>query len=118
VSNEVVSTVPVGEGPAGVAVAPDSTRAYVANLRGDSVSVIDTAAAIASPATAVSAVVPVPARPLELAVSVSGGKVYVTHSVTPGLVSVIDTGSLAVVDTIAVGNDPSGIAIGEVLTRP
>jgi YVTN family beta-propeller protein len=42
-SNTVVATIPVGNSPSGVAVAPDGKHAYVANYFGNSVSVIDTA---------------------------------------------------------------------------
>ena len=38
----VIATVPVGTGPAGVAVNPAGTRVYVANLLDNTVSVIDT----------------------------------------------------------------------------
>ena len=39
----VVDTFPVGRAPAGVALTPDGTRAYVAEFGSDSVSIIDTA---------------------------------------------------------------------------
>jgi YVTN family beta-propeller protein len=39
----VVTTVPVGTIPVGVAVTPDGTHVYVANLGSNTVSVIDTA---------------------------------------------------------------------------
>ncbi len=42
-TNKVTSTVPVGLGPGGVAVAPDGKKVYVANNDSNSVSVIDTA---------------------------------------------------------------------------
>ena len=41
-SNSVISTVPVGIDPAGVAVSPDGTLVYVTNLAGNTVSVINT----------------------------------------------------------------------------
>jgi YVTN family beta-propeller protein len=34
--------IPVGAAPAGIAITPDGTHAYVANVDSDSVSVIDT----------------------------------------------------------------------------
>jgi DNA-binding beta-propeller fold protein YncE len=40
--NTVVSTVPVGEDPSGVAVAPDGKRAFVANEGSNNVSVVAT----------------------------------------------------------------------------
>ena len=42
-TNTVVTTVPVGDRPQGVAVNPAGTRVYVANNYANSVSVIDTA---------------------------------------------------------------------------
>ena len=42
-TNTVIATIPVGVAPFGVAVTPDGTRAYVANVGSDTVSVIDTA---------------------------------------------------------------------------
>ena len=44
VAGSVVATIPVGDGPVGVALAPNGTRAYVTNGSSDNVSVIDTAA--------------------------------------------------------------------------
>lgn len=41
-SNTVIDTVPVGNGPFGVAITPDGTYAYVSNNADNSVSVIDT----------------------------------------------------------------------------
>jgi DNA-binding beta-propeller fold protein YncE len=41
-SNLVVASIPVGDAPIGVAVAPDARRVYVANSASSSVSVIDT----------------------------------------------------------------------------
>ena len=38
----VTTTIPVGEGPLGVAITPDGHHAYVINTRSNTVSVIDT----------------------------------------------------------------------------
>ncbi|WP_150655397.1 hypothetical protein [Pseudomonas fluorescens] len=37
-----MTNIPVGNGPAGIAVSPDGTRAYVSNQGSNTVSVIDT----------------------------------------------------------------------------
>src|SRR5215470_11885649 len=42
-TNTVVSTIPVGISPAGVAVTPDGSNVYVTNFTSNTVSVIDTA---------------------------------------------------------------------------
>ena len=42
-TNTVTATVPVGDGPVGVAVTPDGARAYVTNVASGTVSVIATA---------------------------------------------------------------------------
>jgi hypothetical protein len=42
-TNTVITTIPVGSYPVGVAITPDSSKVYVTNEYGNSVSVIDTA---------------------------------------------------------------------------
>ncbi|WP_285509660.1 IPT/TIG domain-containing protein, partial [Streptomyces sp. NBRC 13847] len=42
-TNSVIGTIAVGQGPTGVAVSPDGTRAYTTNSDSNTVSVIDTA---------------------------------------------------------------------------
>ena len=42
-TNTVVSTIPVGTTPFGVAVTPDGSKVYIANATSNTVSVIDTA---------------------------------------------------------------------------
>ena len=42
-TNTVTATIPVGDGPYGVAVSPDGTLAYVTNYYDNTVSVISTA---------------------------------------------------------------------------
>jgi YVTN family beta-propeller protein len=42
-TNTVSATIPVGDTPFGVAVTPDGSKVYVANLNRNTVSVIDTA---------------------------------------------------------------------------
>ncbi|MEV6766916.1 protein kinase [Streptomyces sp. NPDC051105] len=77
-----LDTIPVGEGPEGVAVSPDGLRLYVTNTAGNSVSVINTATNQAEGA-------PIPANhPEGVAVSPDGQQAYVAQ---PGGVSTIDT---------------------------
>lgn len=83
-----------------VAAAP---FAYVSNLRGGSVSVVDTAT------NAVSATIPTDDSPYGVATDPSGTRVFVSD-VGSNQVSVIDTTTNAVTATIAVGAYPAGLA--------
>jgi YVTN family beta-propeller protein len=65
-ANIVVATVPVADGPSGIALTPDRRRAFVANQGSDDVSVIDTATNM------VMATVPVSNRPNGVAVTREG----------------------------------------------
>jgi YVTN family beta-propeller protein len=76
----VVTPVPVGTIPVGVAVTPDGTHVYVANLGSNTVSVIDTAS------NAVVATVQVESAPNAVAITPDGTHAYVTNN---GNVSVI-----------------------------
>jgi len=102
----VVTTIPVGPQPNGIAVTPDGGRAYVSNFRADTVSVIDTRA------NRVVADIPVGHQPVGIAVSPDGALAYVANR-GGGSVSVIDTAANAVVATIedGVGPGSNGIAL-------
>jgi len=103
VTNTVVATIPVGDGPFGVAITPDGTRAYVANL-GGTVSVIDTVT------NTVIATVPVGGSPRGVAITPDGARVYIANQSSNSL-SVIDTGTNTVVDTVLVGLPALAVAI-------
>ncbi|MFD8478679.1 IPT/TIG domain-containing protein [Kitasatospora sp. NPDC059673] len=113
-TNTAVATIPVDDGPVGVAIAPNGHAVYVANqgnsggaglaAGGNSVSVIDTAT------NTVTTTVPVGNAPLGIAVTPSGGAVYVTNK-SSNTVSVIDTATNAVTATIPVGAGPADVAI-------
>jgi YVTN family beta-propeller protein len=70
----VSATITVGDGPEGVAITPDGTKAYVTNCDDDTVSVID---------TATNSVVGSPIRvgdgPEGVAITPDGTKAYVTN---------------------------------------
>ena len=108
----VVSTTGVGHFPQGVAVSPDGTRVYVANMGATSgsgtLSVIN--AAVTPPS--VTATVRVGGFPSAVAVAPGGTKVYVTNSFS-NTVSVINAQSSppAVKTTVAVGKGPTGVAV-------
>ena len=109
-SNTVTATITVAEGPSGVAVTPDGSKVFVANLNSNNVSVIDTAS------NTVTATIPVGTTPVNVAVTPDGSKVYVSNEASS--VSVIDTASNTVTaasntvtTTIPVGMSPIGVAV-------
>jgi YVTN family beta-propeller protein len=112
-TNTVGATVPVGNTPAGIAITPDGTRAYVVNcncfsgIGAGTVSVIDTVSN-----TVVGTPIPVGGEPEGVAVTPDGKHAYVTNAAfSIGSVSVIDTAANTVGDTIPVGTAPFGVAV-------
>ena len=101
-TNTVVSTVPVGHYPFGVAVS--CTNAYVTSEMDSTVTVIDTATNIPI------AIVPVGTDPLGVAVTPDGRKVYVAND-GDNTVSVIETETNKVISTVRVGGYPVGAAV-------
>jgi YVTN family beta-propeller protein len=99
-TNSVVNNINVGSAAYAVAFSPDGTRAYVSN---GVVSVIDTATSAVLTTT-----ISVGSYPTELAVTPDGTHLYVSNYGS-GTVSVVDTATNAVVDTITVGANPYGI---------
>ena len=109
----VVATIGVGSGPGGVAIAPNGTSAYVASYGDNKVSVIDTAT------NTVTATIGVD-KPVRLAASPDGARVYVTANKTAndlGQISVIDTATNRVTATINLGGTPGDIAVSPDGTR-
>src|SRR5262245_45823211 len=72
-SDAVVATIPVGQGPTGVAINRAGTRAWVTNFTDSTVSVIDVATntVVATPA--------VLSQPVGVAVNPAGTRVYVAN---------------------------------------
>ncbi|MEV6159244.1 beta-propeller fold lactonase family protein [Nonomuraea sp. NPDC052129] len=101
-----VTTIAVGRFPTGVAINPDGTRVYVTNYGSSNVSVIDTA-------TNNVTTIGVKPWPKSVAVTPGGTRAYVTHygAANPNLVSVIDTTTSKVTDTIRAGDHPIAVAI-------
>jgi YVTN family beta-propeller protein len=104
-TNAVVATIPVGSEPRGVAIAPNGARAYVANSGDGTVSVIDTAAV-----AVIGAPIEVGAEPDGVAVSPDGSRVFVAQR--SANISVIDTATSAVVDSVPDILAPARLAIG------
>jgi YVTN family beta-propeller protein len=88
-------------------ITPASTyaqNAYISNLDGNTVSVIDTAT------NTVVATIPVGSEPFGVAVTSDGSKVYVSNFLAQS-VSVIDAATNTVVATVLVGFLPEGVAV-------
>jgi len=110
-TNTVLTTVPVGANPAGVAFEPTSARVFITSSQANQVSVIDTVS------NAVVATIPVGRQPIGIVVNPAGTRAYVAN-IDDDSISVINTGTLAVSNTIAVGSDaPRGLAINPAGTR-
>lgn len=100
----LVTRVPLGKTPWGIAVTPDGSQIYVANQGSNSVSVVATGNYSATHT------IPVGASPWGVAVNPSGSKVYVANSGS-GTVSIIDTASQTVIATVTAGSAPHWLAV-------
>src|SRR5438552_2100802 len=98
-TRKVVTTIPVGKRPRGVAVSPDGRRVYVTNSNSDSLSVIDTKS------LAVLRTVPAGLDPEGLTFNRAGTAVYVVNE-NELSVTVLDAESLKITKKIAVGKEP------------
>ena len=103
-SNSVVSTIAVGDGPEGVAITPDGTKAYVTNLLSGTLSVIDTAS------NTITSVSPLGPAPRGIGFTPDGTKAYIATSGSD-TVTVINTATNTTTSAIPVGDAPYGIAI-------
>jgi YVTN family beta-propeller protein len=117
-SNVVLLTVPVGVSASALAIHPDGSQVYVVAQESDGSSAVK--ALDTSRHTLVS--VPVGGRTAELvsiAVHPDGSRVYVPSNMNqgetaiPGVVSVIDTATLAVTEELLAGIDPAGVGIDD-----
>ncbi|WP_081681149.1 YncE family protein [Cellulomonas sp. URHD0024] len=100
-------TIPVGDRPLGVAFSPDSSRAYVANADGNSLSVIDTATG-----TVVDMIATSP-KPFDVTVSPDGTRVYASaigEGPIPGSLDIVDPSTGTVSPQLGPLGNPSGIA--------
>ncbi|MCH9802114.1 MAG: YncE family protein, partial [Actinomycetia bacterium] len=91
----VTATIAVGNNPAGVAITPDGSTAYVTNFENSNVSVIDTAT------NTVTTTIAVGDEPAGVAITPDGSTAYVPNFENNN-VSVIDTATNTVGNTIAV----------------
>ena len=103
----------VGEGPLGIALAPDGQRAYVASQTSGTVSVIDTNSG------SVIATIPVGTSPSYVAVNPLGTEVWVAIQGGFGAarLSVIDVSTNMILATMPIPNAPTGLAFNTFGTR-
>ena len=99
-SSEVVRTFTVQDEPTDLAVSPDGSRLYVANLDADTVTVIDLASGGIERSIAVGS------SPSSVTISSDGAYVYVTNY-RGGNIDVIDTASGDVINSIEVDYPPA-----------
>jgi YVTN family beta-propeller protein len=97
--------VEAGEGPTSVAITPDGKYAYVTDVVGESVSVIETGLR-----RKVATIEGVGAEPFGIAITPDGKYAYVTDNGSDE-VTVISTATKKVVKSISVGSEPLGVAI-------
>lgn len=116
--NTVVDTIGVGNGPEGIAVAPDGKHVYVTVSTDNDLSVIDT-----TTNKVVGTPIPVGTLPVNVAVTPDGKRAFVANfgsfnlnGSQNGSVSVIDTAKNAVVATIMVPLSSFGHAFGVAIT--
>jgi len=102
-NNTVTNTIPVNDGPEGIAVSPGRGLVYVTNSKSDNISVIDASSA------AVVSTISSPS-PYGIILNADGSKLYVSNY-TAGTLSVIDATNGALIATIPVGSFPVGVAI-------
>ena len=92
-TNTVVTAIPVGNGPAAIAILPGDAKVYVVNQATDNVSVIDTAS------RTVVATIPVGDLPLGITALPNATRVYVANQ-NDRTVSVINASTDAVIDEL------------------
>ena len=102
-ADTVVSTIPAGESPSGVAINPAGTFAYVTNVDSDTVSKVDLAT------DTVATTIGVGDFPIGVAINPAGTFAYVTNR-DSDTVSKIDLATDTVAATIGVGDWPIRVA--------
>jgi len=109
-TNSVTNTIAINGNGKDIAVHPDGNTIYVSDFTGSSISVIDTNT------NTVTTTVSTP-FPTDLSVHPSGNFVYATGFMTTtnglqGIVSVLNTASNQIIDTISTSTIPYTIAVG------
>ena len=99
----VQATLTLGNNAQSIAIDPALAKAYVTNLDDDTVSIIDINA------LTVVATLNVAPMPRRIIADAATHRVYLTNSIAPGTVTVIDGTTNSIVTTIPVGNNPRGL---------
>jgi YVTN family beta-propeller protein len=103
VNGAPVTTIPVGNGAEGMAMAPNGLL-YVCNVSSGTVSVIDTSK------NSVATTMPVGQNPIRVAMSPEGTHAYVSNYLS-GSITVIQVQDPTVTATVPVGDYPTGIGV-------
>jgi len=103
-----VSTITVGNGPFGIAVNPNTNKAYVSNLFSDYVSVLELVSGEKTLHTEIKQIVV--DSPGHAVVNPDTNLIYVSSGATDTVV-VIDGTTDTIVDFITVGDNPNGISV-------
>ncbi len=101
---KAVASIPLPSVPTGMVVTPDGAKAYVANGREATVTVVDLAS------QSVGRTLDVGAEPVGIAIDPSGATVYVT-SFRDGTLTAIDTRASFVIGTTRVGASPRAVVV-------
>lgn len=109
-TNVVAATINVGDGPMGVAVLPDKSKAYITNANTDTVSIINTSS------KSVESTVYTGDAPRGAVANSAGTRVYISNYGSD-TVSVINPATDNVIADIDVGYGPTGICINPAGTR-
>lgn len=102
ITNKIIATVPVGASPGYVAISPDGKKAYVANVSGTSLSIINTQ-------TNQSKDISIFDTPTSVIFSKDGTRAYVAG--VSGECTVIDVANDAVLTALTFPSGSSGIAL-------
>jgi uncharacterized protein len=95
--HEIMKDIPVGDNPQYVALNPDETLAYVTNMDSDTISLVDTQT------FEVVDEIPVGNGPYGIAFSADGGDLFYVSNTRGNDVSIINTASSNISDTIYAG---------------
>ena len=96
-NNLVTATITVGSRPAGIAITPNGSFAYVANDMSNSVSVINTANNL------VTATIPVETNPGFVSITPNGSFAYISNSGTLSVINIANSLVTATITTSALG---------------
>jgi YVTN family beta-propeller protein len=95
-TDQIITRIPVGDGPVRITMSPDRLKAYVSNGAAGTVSVLDTVM------LTTTATIGVGASPQESAVTPDGGRLFLVHQST-STVTVIDTATNLVITNVVIG---------------